>query len=204
MKENKGCDLLIPRDRWVDKEKIQGDEMKTLTSPLIEEAFQRILELHKPKHDIALISLCTTTRPYSKSRKWKAFIENFGDKADLIICSNGGIIPIEFESCYPYLTYDAHGNAKYDKFYINVCYRRLMRFFEVFEYKKIVFDFRPKLRNRLAALAFKRDYKGAAEIVIVPTVEAYEKAKKTGFKPAGQHYPDMSAPVMAEIKNEIK
>lgn len=69
MKVNQGSDLLIPREQWVAAEDIQGDEIKTLHSPIVERAFKRILELHKPKHKVALVSLCTATRPYSKSRK---------------------------------------------------------------------------------------------------------------------------------------
>lgn len=203
MKINQGSELLIPRDQWVAAEDIQGDEIKTLHSPVVERAFKKILELHKPKHKVALVSLCTATRPYSKSRKWKTFIEKFGDDADMIICSNGGIIPIEFESCYPYLTYDAHGEGKWDKVYINTVYRRLMEFFGKFEYETIVFNFRPGMRNRPAAQAFKRDYKGKARIVILPTVEAYKEAQKAGF-PAGKMFPDLDPRVLAEIERAVK
>lgn len=203
-KINQGSEYLLPKEQWTAAENIQGDEIKTLQSPVIEAAFQRILQLHTPKHKIALVSLCTSTRPYSKSRKWKKFIELFGDSADMIICSNGGIIPIEFESCYPYMTYDAHGEGKWDRQYINTCYRRLNEFFGKFHYDKIVFNFRPNMRNRLAALAFQRDYKGSSGIVILPTPEAYKAAQRDGFKPAGMRYPDLSYSVINEIRKEIE
>lgn len=203
-KVNQGSEYLLPKEQWTAAENIQGDEIKTLQSPVIEAAFQRILQLHTPKHRIAFVSLCTATRPYSKSRKWKKFIELFGDSADMIICSNGGIIPIEFESCYPYMTYDAHGEGKWDKQYINTCYRRLIAFFEKFHYDKIIFNFRPNMRNRIAALAFKRDYKGSSEIVILPTPEAYKAAQRDGFKPAGMRFPDLSYPVINELRKEIE
>lgn len=203
-KVNCGSEFLLPKSQWTAAENIQGDEIKTLQSPVIEAAFQRILQEHKPKHKICLVSLCTSTRPYSKSRKWKKFIELFSDRADMIICSNGGIIPIEFESCYPYMTYDAHGEGKWDKQYINTCYRRLNEFFGKFHYEKIVFNFRPNMRNRLAALAFQRDYKGSSEIVIVPTAAAYREAQRDGFKPAGMRYPDLSYSVLDEIRKEIE
>lgn len=202
MKKNAGSEFLIPREKWVAEEKIQGDEIKTLQSGVVEMAFQRICETWKPKHKIALVSLCTSTRPYSKSPKWKKFIETFGDAADMIICSNGGIIPIEYESCYPYLTYDAHGEGKWDKMYINVCYRRLNQFFNKFHYDLIVFNFRPKMRNRIAAQAFKRDYKGDSDILILPTAEAYRKAQESGF-PCGRMFPDLDPHVMQELKRAI-
>lgn len=202
MKINQGSDLLIPHDQWVPEEAIQGDEIKTLHSPIVEKAFKRILELHKPKHRIALVSLCTSTRPYSKSPKWKKFIELFGDKAEMIICSNGGIIPIEFESCYPYMTYDAHGEGKWDKVYINTCYRRLMEFFTKHHYDKIIFNFRPGMRNRLAAQAFIRDFAGDSRILILPSKEAYREAQKAGF-PAGKMFPDLDPRVLAELQKHI-
>lgn len=202
IKTNQGSELLIPKEEWISADKIQGDEIKTLRSYIIERAFKRILELHKPKHKIALVSLCTATRPYSKSRKWKNFIELFGDYADMIICSNGGIIPIEFERCYPYLTYDAHGEGKWDKLYINVCYRRLNEFFYKYEYDKIIFNFRPNMRNRIAAKAFRRDFEGSSEIAILPTNEAYMAAKRAGF-PNGKMYPDLDPNVLKEIKKEV-
>ena len=202
MKVNAGSDLLIPREQWTTEDAIQGDEIKTLHSPIVEKAFQRILELHKPKHKIALVSLCTSTRPYSKSPKWKKFIELFGEKADMIICSNGGIIPIEFESCYPYLTYDAHGEGKWDKVYINTCYRRLIEFFNKFHYDKIIFNFRPKMRNRIAAQAFIRDYKGNSKIYILPTKETYAAVQKAGF-PCGRMFPDLDPRVLEEIRKHI-
>lgn len=203
MKVNQGSELLIPKNQWVAENMIQGDEIKTLQSPVVEKAFKRILELHKPKHKIALVSLCTATRPYSKSRKWKTFIEKFGNDADMIICSNGGIIPIEFESCYPYMTYDAHGEGKWDKQYINTCYRRLNEFFKKFEYDKIIFNFRPGMRNRVAAQAFIRDYKGNAKIAILPTVGTYKEAQRAGF-PAGKMFPDLDPRVLREIEAEVK
>ena len=203
-KINQGSEYLLPKEQWTAAENIQGDEIKTLQSPVIEAAFQRILQLHTPKHKIAFVSLCTSTRPYSKSRKWKKFIELFGESADMIICSNGGIIPIEFEECYPYMTYDAHGEGKWDKQYINTCYRRMMEFFGKFHYDKIIFNFRPNMRNRIAALAFARDYQGRSEIFILPTPAAYKEAQRDGFKPAGMRYPDLSYPVLNELRKEVE
>ena len=158
-KINQGSELLIPRNEWVPPKQIQGNDKIVLTSPIIKKAFQKILDLHKMKNDTCFVSLCTSTRPYSKSLKWKKFKESL-DNIDLIVCSNGGIIPLEFENCYPYLTYDAHGERKYDNLYIKITYARLKLFFEKFPYKNIIFNFRPNLRNRICALKLKQEYKG--------------------------------------------
>lgn len=201
-KVNKGRDLLIPRNQWVAECEIQGNDEMVLLHPMMEKAFQNIIKLHKPKHKTALVSLCTSTRPYSKSRKWKEFGRLFGDNADLIICSNGGIIPIEFEDCYPYLTYDAHGQKKYDRLYCKVVYRRLMEFFAVHKYERIVFNFRPGLRNRAAALKFQQDYTGGAEIFILPSQLAYRDAQRRKF-PKSKMFPDLDDAVLAELDKAI-
>lgn len=202
MKVNAGSERLIPRAEWVDAETIQGDEMKVMKSPVIKKAFQKICAEYHPKHKVCVVSLCTTSRPYSKSRKWKTFIKEFGENADLIVCSNGGIIPRDYWDCYPYLTYDAHAQSKYDKYYVMYCYKNMLEFFGKHHYDKIILNFRPNMRNRIAALAFQRDFKGDAEVVILPTVRAYKRAQAGGF-PQGKMYPDLDPNVMAELKRAV-
>lgn len=201
-KVNAGSDLLIAKNKWVPEKEIQGTDEMVLMHPMMEEAFQNIVKLHRPKHKVALVSLCTSTRPYSKSRKWKEFARLFGADADLIICSNGGIIPIEFENCYPYLTYDAHGQKKYDQLYCRVVYRRLMEFFGAHRYERIVFNFRPGLRNRASALKFKQMYDGKTEVFILPTQGGYKAAQRRGF-PSGKMYPDLDKVVIDELSQAI-
>lgn len=201
-KVNAGRDLLIPRAEWVPEREIQGTDAMVLNHPMMERAYKNILKLHKPKHKTALVSLCTSSRPYSKSRKWKEFRRLFGDDADLIICSNGGIIPIEFEDCYPYMTYDAHGQAQFDRLYCQVVYRRLMEFFSIHHYDRLIFNFRPGLRNRACALKFQQTYTGGAEVFILPTQAAYKAAQMAGF-PKGKMYPDLDDIVLAEISKAV-
>ena len=201
-KVNCGNDYLIPKNEWISEKEIQGNDVLVLKSPLMEKAYQKILKDFKPKHDIALISLCTATRPYHKSRKWKEFIKRYSDKADLIICSNGGIIPIEYDECYPYMTYDAHGQKQYDKIYIAIVYKRLMEFLTIHKYKKVVFNFRPGLRNRISARQVVKDFKGDTEFKILPTVLTYQDARKRGF-PSGSMFPDLDIKVLEELDKEI-
>lgn len=65
-KISQGEETLIPKSEWVDKKEIQGTDAMVLQHPMMNRAFEKILDLHKPKHDIALVSLCTSTRPYSR------------------------------------------------------------------------------------------------------------------------------------------
>lgn len=206
-KINCGKETLIPKNRWVNEDEIQGNDEKVLKHPIINEAFEKIIEEFCPKHDTAFMSLCTATRPYSKSPKWKKFIELYSDKADLIICSNGGIIPIEFEDCYPYLTYDAHGQKKYDDIYIEYTYNRLMKFFQNHHYKNIIFNFRPTLRNKIAALKFKENFHFyPVNIYIVPTENTWEELRKY-WKENNKifhYFPDIEPIVLKEINSVIK
>lgn len=200
-KENTGETLLIPKQEWVPKQELQGDELKVMTHPIIKKAFNKILELYTPQHDQCLVSLCTSTRPYSKSRKWDNFLKRYKETTDCIICSNGGIIPIQFGSCYPYMTYDAHAQKKYDKTYIAYCYMNFNKFFNKFPYKKIIFNFRPNLRNRISAKLFEQNYKGHSDIYIIPSKKTYNKDRKNHFKPGGPYFPDLGTHTIKELDN---
>lgn len=203
-KVNKGSTLLIPKSEWVPEKEIQGNDEMVLTHPVMKKAFNKILQLHEMKHKIAFVSLCTSTRPYSKSLKWKNFKERYGDYADMIICSNGGIIPIEFEECYPYLTYDAHGEKKYDELYVRYVYARLKIFFEKFPYEYIIFNFRHNLRNVRSARALRKKSKHPENIFIAPSKKTYMMAKKNNFKPYSGYYPDLSHEVINELDGIFK
>lgn len=124
----------------------------------------------------------------------------------MIICSNGGIIPIEYEDCYPFLTYDAHGQAKYNEIYIQKIYERLIKFFNNFHYDIIVFNFRPSLRNRKSAYKFVENYTGDSEIYILPTNETWDailkKWRESDFK-GGHYFPDLEPEVLEEISAVI-
>lgn len=209
MKSNKkkfncGSDFLIPRDEWGTEADIQGGDEHLLKSPIMNRAFNKILEIWKPRHKMALVSLCTSTRPYSKSRKWKTFKELFGDDCDLIICSLAGIIPIEFENCYPYLSYDGFYGKQYDndKLYVQYAYRRLMTFFKKHHYDVIILNFRPNINGRIASIKFKQDFKGNSKIYILPNKLTYEVIQKDGF-PGGKMFPDLDERVLREIKRAI-
>ena len=56
--------------------KITGEE-NVLKSPIFNEAFDTLLDIYEPKHDIAVFALCTQTKPFSHSMKWR------GDNKDI-------------------------------------------------------------------------------------------------------------------------
>lgn len=198
---NWGDELLFKREEWVDPLLITGDDMTVLDAEIMKDAFNRVMRVHEPKHSVSFISLYTKTRPYQNSRKWATFLFEFGEYAELTVASNGGIVPYEFWNSYPYTMYDGVPHSKYDDIYIQILHARLESFFKYRPYKKIVFNFRPTLRGRVAAQLFKNNHP-ELDIVILPTEETYNQIKSEGF-PAGKMFPDLDPRVLKEIKDEL-
>lgn len=204
-----GSTRLIAKNDWCNLKEIQGCDPDVLYSATIEKGFNRIVEDFKPRNKIAIVSLCTATRPYSLSRKWFVYNKLFAHKADLIISSNGGVIPIEYEDSFPYLNYDAHGEKKYDKQYIEVGVKRFLTFFKKHNYRYVLFNFRHKMRNiKIAHAVIPELIKTGAikEAAILPTKEHYLLSQKEGFAKKGfsmfpELYPTMLNPVI-EIVNK--
>ncbi len=122
--------------------KITGEE-NVLKSPVFNEAFDTVLHLYQPKKKFAVCSLCSQTKPFSSSIKWRGIIKIFAGIADLIIVSSAGIIPLEYENYYPFNSYDSHsgheGSVELSEFSKNLFYRRLNKFFQTFHWDKVVF-----------------------------------------------------------------
>lgn len=140
-------DILIPREEWVEPSELEGEEA-VLNSTHMKMAHAKMLDLHEADNNVCLLSLCTATRPYSKSFKYKTFIKTFGEFCDLVINSNGGVIPISFEECYPFMTYNARRkNKKFDQLYYHTLCERLFEFLQTFKYDYVVANFNPDQRN---------------------------------------------------------
>lgn len=180
---------------------LEGEE-KVLNSKVVEDAFERILNDFQPKHDKVIFSLCSSTRPYIKSLKWKAFHEHFGDEADLVICSNGGIIPIEYMCCFPYMEYDAHrNNSSSDELYKQKMKDRLNKFLDRFgdHYETIIYSFLPTSRNADVI----REMNGAGG-VLLPSQEVYRKCLDEGSPGVNvMRYPQCSHQVLNEMRQHL-
>lgn len=170
-------DFLVRRqDRPVNDEGLIGEEA-LLNNPLIDELCEKMRNDYTPSHKYVIFSLCTSTRPYIKSPKWKAFYNNFGDSCDLVICSNGGIIPIEYQYCYPFMTYDAHGNSKTDELYKQKFKERLDKFLELHanKWEKMVFSFLPTSRNREVVNTYTYP-----NMAVLPSKDVYDRIRADG------------------------
>lgn len=170
---------LVPmEDRPPNGEGLIGEGV-LLENPLIDELSKKMREEYEPQHKYAIFSLCTSTRPYLNSPKWSAFYKNFGESCDLVICSNGGIIPIEYQNCYPFKAYDAHGDSAYDELYKEKFKDRLDKFLALHAHKwdKIILSFLPSSRNREVI----KDYdKGNDKFYVVPSLEVYKRIQEEG------------------------
>ena len=197
-KINEGSDFLIPKSEWVKEDEIQGNESKLFGHPVIDKAFERILDDWRPQHRVCLLSSCTTTRPYDKSVKWKKYIEAFEDKADLIVVSNAGIIPQKYWSCYPYMTYDSHGTTRTRAQALNILLDRMNRFFYKNDYEKVVVVAKHLSAVRMVALKCDRD------IELVPTMCERELDSENRFAPYGNHFPELAEHCFAHTRRAIE
>ena len=180
-------------ERCPDEDLI-GEE-RLLKNPIIDTALDRIMEDYVPQNKYAIFSLCTSSRPYITSIKWKAFYRDFGHCCDLIICSNGGIIPMEYAYCWPFMSYDAHGNSSTDSLYKELFEKRLVKFLDKFgdSWEKKIFTFIPSSRNREVINKLGLQYN-------LPSLEVYKKTFKEGSPGVNtQRFPQASHQCLNEM-----
>jgi len=188
--------LISLKDRPLNNEGLFGEEI-LLNNPLIDILCERMRNEYVPQHKFALFSLCTKTRPYMKSKKWQYFNMYFGNYCDFIVCSNGGIIPIEYQYCYPFQTYNAPATKKCDELYKQKFKQRLDLFLEKHMYKwdKIIFTFLPNSRNRQVVQQYESN-----KIYVIPSMEVYNDIQINGSPRLNtQRYPQCANQHINEI-----
>lgn len=205
-----GGEALIARPDWVPSASaLHGTDADMFESPTIERAFQRVLEVWRPRSEVMLTSLCTSTRPYTASKKWWTYHRLFGANVDLVVCSNGGIVPLPFESEYPFLNYDAKGQSRFDRQYIEVVGARLYRFIRMHRYRFVIFAFLQGMRNRIIAedIGPQLVKEGAIEgYSIMPSDQARQQARDEGayMAPGFRMYPDLWPCVLEELSAHVR
>lgn len=144
-----GKETLIPKDGYDWGQHLTATT-EFFAAPTLDNAHRAIIETYSPQHDIALFSLCTSTRPYSNSMKWSKFYDyNLHTVTDFIVLSSGGIIPMVYEDCYPFLNYDTPipSPYEYEQDYFDVTCRKLDEFLRYKKYKYCLFLFKPGSRG---------------------------------------------------------
>lgn len=200
-----GDEKLVKKDKWVSYNEI-NESMNILKHKIFRQTFNKIVREHQPKHNIAFLSLCTSTRPYHLGRKWKQYIKTFSGKVDLIVLSSGGIIPQDYWNSFPFLNYDGKTSPPgFEELYAKLMDERLSKFFKIHHYDYVVANFRPNIRNAVIAqktLARLKKYGKIKDFVLVPDKEAYEELQKRGF-PGGKMYPDLDVKIFEHIENAV-
>ena len=211
-KGNSGDERLLSRDEWGEAQDIQGSSELILNSPIINKAQERILDQFTPKHPIAFVSPCTSTRPYTKSWKWKIFKKELTG-VDFIVSSNAGIIPLEYEDSYPYLTYDARHDPMFDDLYLIYTMRSLIRFFTLKHYEYVVFNFRPSphvMRRRKSGVVagrYLKEHHHIQDYAVCPSKPVLKNALKAISGRKGFYdrmYPDVHPLVLDDMKDIIE
>ena len=211
-----GDNKLFSDDEWVSPSELFG-EIKVLNHPLMHEAFDRILDQHVIKQPTAFLSLCSATRPYNYSTKWKEYIKHFDNKVDFIVVSNGGMIPEEFWLSYPYLNYDA-GDHEDDVLYKKVQYDRMTRFFKRHLYDYVIANFSPSQRNAEPAEKSLSELKDAGYIkdyILIPDEATYKEAQSKVIRftlsdkqsqgwIAGDMFPDLHPVIFGRLKEQVE
>jgi hypothetical protein len=208
---NKGDEKLIKSKDWIPPSDMNSDE-KVLRHPIFEKAFSQILKQWKPKSNVAFLSLCTSSRPYSKSTKYQKFIERFGDHVDFVVVSNGGFIPPDYWNSWPFKNYDSphEPDGSVDELYQEVMYDRLVRFFNTFDYEYVIANFRPNLRNCKPAtegLQLMKETGRITDFAVIPDKELYDKAAEDGWRGkngCGAIFPDLHLFIITELENKAK
>ncbi len=202
-----GDDDLIPRSEWVPLSEMNTDT-RIIEHDIFEEAFVKIVEEHQVTKPIAFLSLCTRSRPYSDSFKWKNF-EQYGDVSDLIVVSTSGVVPQRYWNSYPFLNYDSPFDPNAVQIYRKMVKNRLTKFFENNRYDFVLANFRPNLKTTKAAKEALSDLnkrKFIRDYAIIPDDSLYKKMQIDGFgKPngVGSMFPDLHAFSINHIESTL-
>ena len=207
IKTNQGDERLSGRDEWVEAESIQGSAELIFNSPVMNKAQELILDRFTPTHPIAFVSVCTSSRPYSKSPKWKTFKNELLD-VDLIVSSNCGIIPMEYENSYPYMTYDAFHQREFDQLFMLYMTRYFIRFFTLKSYDYLVLNSGPtkshpcRRKSALLAARYLKSHHHIKDFAVCPSLDVYKNAVFRTMR--DKLFPDIHPSVLDEIKNQIE
>jgi hypothetical protein len=199
-----GDEKLVKREDWIPLSEMNTD-IKILTHKMFDDAFDKIVKEHKPKHDVVFLSLCTSTRPYHLGRKWKTYMDEFSGKADLIVTSSGGIIPQAYWNSFPYLNYDGDSAKIANKLYAEKMEQRLLKFFKTHKYRYAIANFRPKLRNTpvvTKVFAELKEQGYVEDYIIVPSEQEYLGLQERGF-PGGKMYPDLDEKIFEHLRYKV-
>ncbi len=204
-----GRDDLIPREKWIPASEMET-ELQILNDKhgIFNDAFQKILTEHKMESEVAFFSLCTSTRPFHLSPKWRTFIELFKN-VDFVVQSNAGIIPQKWFTSFPYLNYEGEPTIVGTPLYKEVLGNRLDSFLTHHPYPYILANFTPNQRNTTPTIEVLERLKGNGTIKdfsVIPNSKLYESARRDGWgKPNGKGamFPTLHRFILDSLREQL-
>ncbi len=137
---------IIKRENW-DIKQLIGTIEKQLYHPHYYFIRNYFLKNFKPKSKIAVLFLCSATKPYSQNKQFKWFIDRYKNKVDFYFISNPGIIPLEYDNYYPFRWYFWPENQETKEIkekYIEITKERIENWFKIFnQYENIISLIKP-------------------------------------------------------------
>lgn len=131
----------IPFEYWAEHNSLQGESASIINHPVFQMAEGYVLADHKKNFDILVICSCSDSKPYDRNINYRQYKKICKGKADLVILSDSGIIPLKFSYYYPFLHYNwNHSNdtKELEELFIYYSMERIKRFCKKFPYKKVI------------------------------------------------------------------
>lgn len=131
----------IPFEYWAEHNSLQGESSSIINHPVFQMAEAYILADHKRSFDTLVISSCSDSKPYDRNQNYQQYKKICRGRADFVVLSNSGVIPLKFSYYYPFLHYNwNHSNEtkELSELFIYHSIKRLERFCNKFKYKRLI------------------------------------------------------------------
>lgn len=169
-------DEIIPRSEW-NLESLYGESELQLFHPHYQIIRDYIKEHYKPKHKILLIMECTNAKPYISSKNSQLWAKEFGDKVDMAVMSNLGVILLEYSNYYPYRQDNWDHTAEtpdMTELYTETCAHRAVEFKEHFGYEHVVVVMQSSQHQKWADYLYNNNIAGAKDWLHIVTTQEFK------------------------------
>ncbi len=197
--------ITLPIPEKKKRKFLRGVGINYLLHPYFNVWHDYIIKVYeKPKIKKYLLFLpCSYKKPYSKSSTHKAIINALlklrkYPKIHQVMISNAGIIPREFENCYPFNAYDWEEWKETEdvkKDYYKVTYQRVLNYLNTHKYSKYFVFLKPDSLSYKAVM-------DAAKKLEIDFVDCIDKEKYQKVKDLKNRV--LLNDLVVKIKNELK
>lgn len=149
---------LVPQQAWTDTSVFSSPSVMNLCHPHHRLLWHRILEQYQPKSDVLVVANCACTKPYSKNRTYRWYVEA-ANKGwfDFAIMSFHPVpvAPLDTSKMYPNIMYDWPHEESNALNQFKLCHNVTLwtEFLRRFRYKKVMFCLS---QNKVHVAAYER------------------------------------------------